>query len=73
MPALPSAVPIEVSRAGDGYTARVSPPHGGSQRWTTNEPMTAAALVERLLASGCHQTDVGDAMYAADPDWLDRE
>jgi hypothetical protein len=34
--------------------------------------MTADVLVERLLALGCHQTDIGDAFYAADPGWLDR-
>jgi hypothetical protein len=33
--------------------------------------MACAALVSALEALGCHQTDIGDAMYQADPDWLD--
>jgi hypothetical protein len=24
-----------------------------------------------LREHGCHQTDIGDAFYEADPDWLD--
>jgi hypothetical protein len=27
------------------------------------------ALVAALVARGCHQTDIGDALYEADPDW----
>lgn len=68
--ALPFAMPIEVCKDGDRYTASVTPPHGGGQAWATPEPLTAQDLVEQLLALGCHQTDVGDAMYAADRGWL---
>jgi hypothetical protein len=25
-----------------------------------------------LRSLGCHQTDIGDAFYAADPEWLSR-
>jgi len=65
-------VPIEVSRSGDRYSASVTPPHGGAQPWATTEPMSEEALVERLLALGCHQTDIGDAFEAADPGWASR-
>ncbi len=34
--------------------------------------MTEEALVEHLLALGCHQTDIGDAFEAADPGWASR-
>jgi hypothetical protein len=30
------------------------------------------ALVAALLALGCHQTDIGDALYEADPEWESR-
>jgi hypothetical protein len=33
--------------------------------------MSRAELVAALLGLGCHQTDIGDAFYVADPDWLD--
>lgn len=32
--------------------------------------MAANVLVEMLLGCGCHQIDIGDAFYDADPDWL---
>jgi hypothetical protein len=34
--------------------------------------MTRDDLVDALRGIGCHQTDIGDAFYEADPDWLDR-
>jgi len=32
--------------------------------------MPARELIAALLERGCHQTDVGDALYAANPNWL---
>jgi hypothetical protein len=32
-----------------------------------------ADLIRELQKLGWHQTDLGDAFYAADPDWLSRE
>ena len=26
-------------------------------------------LIDELTKRGAHQTDIGDALYAADPDW----
>jgi hypothetical protein len=34
--------------------------------------MSAEELVGELRSRGCHQTDIGDAFYDADPQWLDR-
>jgi hypothetical protein len=35
--------------------------------------MCRGELVAALLGLGCHQTDIGDAFYTADPDWLDAD
>ena len=63
-------VPITIVRAGDLYEATVSPPPGRGHAWTSPQPMAANVLVEMLLGCGCHQIDIGDAFYDADPDWL---
>jgi hypothetical protein len=66
-------VPIEITLGDDGYIAEVTPPHGGGDRWSTSYPMTADELVEALIQRGCHQTDIADALDAADPEWRFRE
>jgi hypothetical protein len=38
--------------------------------WTTAEPLSTDNLIRELVAKGFHQIDIGDAFYAADPDWL---
>lgn len=38
--------------------------------WTTTAPLSTDDLIRELLAKGFHQTDIGDAFYEADPDWL---
>jgi hypothetical protein len=40
--------------------------------WRAPGPMSADQIVEELLSRGAHQTDIGDAFYAADPQWLDK-
>ena len=51
---------------------RVSPPpHGRETHWRTPEPLPANELVKELLDPGCHTTDIGDAFFAAYPDWID--
>jgi hypothetical protein len=52
------------------YQADTTPPHGGNTPWSSPEPMSRESLVQLLLSSGCHQTDIGDAFYEADPEWL---
>ncbi len=67
-------MPIMIRKANDAlYTADVTPPHGRGTPWSTSQPMSRQALVAALLERGCHQTDIGDAFYEADPEWLLRE
>ncbi|MBV9050427.1 MAG: hypothetical protein JOY58_19320 [Solirubrobacterales bacterium] len=64
-------MPIVIEKVDDMYRARVSPPHGGGEPWSTVEPLPRDGLIEALRALGCHQTDIGDAFFAADPGWVD--
>ena len=52
-----------------GYEAVATPPHVKTP-WQTNAPSPARELIAALLELGCHQTDIGDAFYAANPNWL---
>ena len=61
---------IIIKRHEGGYTASVTPPHS-HEAWSTAVPTTVGALVAKLRELGCHQTDIGDAFYEADPLWLD--
>lgn len=75
MPRLPETqqpkMPIEITHHADGrYSATVSPPHG-TRSWATPTPIAADELVDRLRELGCHQTDVGDAFYTANPNWIE--
>ena len=61
---------ITVTRVADMYLADVTPPHGCGITWSTPEPMGVNELIQELLNRGCHQTDVGDALYDADAAWV---
>jgi hypothetical protein len=61
---------ITIRRVGDRYLAEVTPPHAGGTAWTTPAPLEAQELIRDLLGRGCHQTDIGDALYEADDAWL---
>jgi hypothetical protein len=63
-------MPITIQKISKGYTATVTPPHGKSRYWKTDHPMSVDELIEGLRKLGCHQTDIGDAFYEADPNWL---
>lgn len=63
---------IKITRAGLRYSAHVTPPHGGGVEWVTPEPLDAESLISDLRGRGCHQTDIADALYDADPEWLMR-
>jgi hypothetical protein len=54
------------------YGAKVTPPHGGGKPWSSPHSMSRVDLVAALRRIGCHQMDIGDAFFEADPDWLDR-
>lgn len=66
-------MPIVIRKSGNLYAAEVTPPHGGGVPWTTDEPLDRESLIAALRVRGCHQTDIGDAFYEADPEWLMRE
>lgn len=59
---------IEIRILDDLYEASVRPPHGRVP-WDSPHPMRVGDLIDALLALGCHQTDIGDALFEADPDW----
>jgi hypothetical protein len=63
-------VAITIKQHERGYTAAITPPHG-EEVWSTTAPMAVDALVAKLSELGCHQTDIGDAFYEANPLWLD--
>lgn len=51
------------------YEAEVTPPHS-TEAWKTLTPLRLRELIEELERRGCHQRDIGDALYEIDPDWL---
>lgn len=61
---------IVVKQSDAGYEAFVTPLHTTGPAWQSSQPMFVRELVAALIARGCHQTDVGDAFYAANPKWL---
>jgi hypothetical protein len=61
---------ISIRRIGDLYTVAVTPPHGS---WATPEPMFRNEVIAHLRDLGCHMTDIGDAFYSVDPNWLATE
>jgi hypothetical protein len=62
-------VPIEIEKHSDLYVATVTPPHGDGTLWRSPE-LSRDALIAELRARGCHTTDIGDAFYEANPEWL---
>lgn len=64
---------IRIERQGDCYVAEVTPPHGQGRHWASPHPMSVDQLIGELQSLGCHQTDIGDAFYEADPEWQFRD
>jgi hypothetical protein len=64
---------IRIRRVGKLYEAEVTPPHGKGIPWSSAAPLRRDDLVKELIDRGCHQTDIGDAFYEADPEWLMRD
>jgi hypothetical protein len=64
---------IRIRRTAGLYEAEVTPPHGNGVAWSSPVPLRREELVKALLDRGCHQTDIGDAFYEADPEWLMRD
>ena len=63
---------IQVKRENEGYTGSITSSDGRTTYWATPEPITPEELIRELENHGYHQTDIGDAFYAADPDSLSR-
>jgi hypothetical protein len=53
------------------YEATATSPHVRSA-WSTTEPISARQLIEELTLRGCHQRDIGDALYEQDPKWVEK-
>src|SRR5215213_1992271 len=62
---------IHVEHENEGYyRGRVTSLDGRTTYWATPEPVIADELIGELQKLGWHQTDIGDAFYFADPEWL---
>jgi hypothetical protein len=65
-------VALTIFRLGERlYIATVTPPHCKNERMSL-QPIELRQLIAELEDIGCHQQDIGDALYEADPEWLDR-
>lgn len=63
---------LNVRRTPSGlYLASATPPHVMNP-WSTDQPVSLRQLIEELRARGCHQQDIGDALYQQDPQWLEK-
>jgi hypothetical protein len=59
---------IVVQKGEGGYIAQLTP--HGDHPWATEQ--TSLPTTRSLLrALGCHTTDIGDAFYEANSNWLD--
>lgn len=63
---------LRIQRHASGYTAEVTPSHGDSVELTISAPVSQVVLVDALVELGFHLQDIGDALYEADPEWLNR-
>lgn len=61
---------LSIRKTALGYDAEAGSPHT-RREWRTKQPTTAADLVAVLRKLGCHPTDIGDAFFEADPNWLE--
>lgn len=52
----------------DLFEAEATPPHSNVS-WSTSKPLPIRTLIQELQKLGCHQTDIGDALYSADKNW----
>jgi hypothetical protein len=66
-------MPIRVWKTGLGYEAEVTPPHGNGNVWKSEHAMPLRQIIDAMLAQGCHQTDISDALYELDPAWLSKQ
>lgn len=65
-------MPIIVKKISDGlYIASATPPHV-HEAWSTSQPLDTDQIIQELLSRGAHQTDIGDAFYEQDKDWVEK-
>jgi len=58
-----------IKKSNGFYEAEVTPPHS-TPAWKTSKPLRLREMIDELERRGCHQSDIGDALYEIDPDWL---
>lgn len=63
---------IKIEKVEGGYVARATPPHVQQQYWSSTAPLSVDELIKVMRDLGMHTTDISDAFYEADPDWLTR-
>ena len=63
-------MPIILKKQAEGlYTASATSPHV-KEPWSTTGSLGTDQIIRELLKRGAHQTDIGDAFYDQDPDWV---
>lgn len=63
---------LEVKKVSNGlYVASATPPHVKAA-WSTTGPIPVRQLIDELKTRGCHQQDIGDALYEQDPKWVEK-
>jgi hypothetical protein len=60
---------IAIEKVDGGYRAKATPPHV-HHAWETEQPLSVNQITAKLSVLGAHQTDIGDAFYRADPNWI---
>ncbi len=60
---------IFIEKVVGGYLASANSPHIRGD-WRTPSPCSRDEIIDALTQRGAHVTDIGDAFYAADPEWL---
>ena len=61
---------ITVTHSDGRYAAEVTEDGDDDATWRTESGLTAKGLVDALAKHGCRHTEIGDAMFAVNPDWL---
>jgi len=57
--------------ADNSYRVTAAPPHVEAA-WSSDRALSGEEPIQELLARGCHQQDVGDALYEEDAAWLEK-
>lgn len=60
---------IRIQKVLGGYLASATRPHIQGN-WRTTGAYSRNEIINALIQHGAHQTDIGDAFYAADQEWL---